>query len=374
MTHSYMPYSRRQFLAHSALGIGLGAVSGLWQHSLHAAPLQTNHRYLVGTDDAVCLINLDTKNITHLQVGFKPHSFTRNPHHPSQMMTIEKWGSRGAIIQFEDGKDDGKLIQRINCPENYLYFGHVVFSPFDQRYLATRVDMTTGKGYLIGFDAQTFKQVSEHNVSPGALHDCHFLPDNTLLVASEGARYIGHVDIETHSRAARSSLVQYDLYHDKVIKNIYADKEEQTLSHFQILDNGAIIALSTTANPMAHGNAFFCAPRGDVLKKISWSIDTDKKARGEVLSIAVDTKDGIAMLTNPDAKLAILINSATGEHIKTIDSVDARSIAYDPARGSFICGKQQLMFFDKDGNRQDGTMTMARNMPLAGSHAIMLGV
>ena len=116
-----MTLSRRHVLKFFVGITAVGAISPL------PALAQSGKRTLVtGIErDMACAVNLDSLKANCFKIGFPPHSFVPVPHDPNLVWGIEKWGTHAAEIDIREGT----VLRRINCPEEWQFYGHKAFGP-----------------------------------------------------------------------------------------------------------------------------------------------------------------------------------------------------------------------------------------------------
>ena len=109
-----------------------------------------------------CAVNLDSLKANCFKIGFPPHSFVPVPHDPNLVWGIEKWGMHAAEIDIREGT----VLRRINCPEEWQFYGHGAFWTKNNLLLISRVNTAKTEGQLAGYDYVTLKQVNPLSLRP----------------------------------------------------------------------------------------------------------------------------------------------------------------------------------------------------------------
>jgi len=385
-----MRTSRREFLVGLSL-LSAAGLTGSFPVIARAAEIPDNRYLMVGSGTSICAINLKNRQVHSVPVGFLGHGFVQNPLRPERVWAIEKWGRAAVEIDFKKGE----VSQRMTCPETAAYFGHGFFAPEGNVLYIVQTDLLTGLGHLIGYDNGTFAQVRDYQVTPGALHDCHLLPDQTFLVVSHGSTMtIGpNKEHKYQPMLENSSLMRFDPRTNKVVDKKSIEDKDQILAHFAVTQNGSLIAIglprpetdptlpTDPLNPgnvdLKHGGAVYFGGLDEPgLRRVVLPDDVKVKLRGEVLSIAVDEAAHLAAVTNPASKTVLFIDLTNGIYIGQIGA-DAYGISYDPVMKEYLCSGGKISGIPD--NRKDVSPFPVKTMtgedfpnPFTGGHNTIL--
>lgn len=319
---------RREFIQNGIQSIaGLYALSSI-PHWAYAADPKKKQIFIAGGNDQAHILwmELDTGKQLRVKAPVMPHSFLQHPSAEKTVVVIEKAGSKAAVCDFQAGKTQ-KLIQ---CPKGFEFYGHGVFSGDGKSLYITRVDNSTGIGYLASYDAKTYREQGQVQVAPGGVHDLHLLSDKkTLLVSSSGLQvssYSGSGPVVSKPRIEKSSVVHLDLETGKVKSKLFLGDEDQVVGHFAVSsDERKVVAISVPfvdghLNDVEKGKGgIYTASMGGTFKKIEMPTDIQKKIRGELLSVAIDADKDRFYATNPNGKMLFEVQNSTDKLVKAHD-------------------------------------------------------
>jgi hypothetical protein len=301
-------------------------------HDVLASLTSDSRAIIVGSDKSVCLINFNDFSVKRIELGFPPHGFVQHPDNPNQFVVVQKWGPGCASVDFSAGK----VISQMDNANLDSFYGHGVYDPKTKNFFVTRVNKETKQGHLIGYEGKTFKKVADYQVTPGGLHDCHFLKDGRFVLASTGMQDMEYESDTRAHRVEKSALVMVDLSSGKVIDKAVVEDDDQILSHFTVLASGEIIALCTK-KPLSqarHGEVYFSKAFGQPFEACNWK-GQNEKMRGEMLSAAVNKDETLVAITNPGGPNIVLIDIAKRELVSSAKA-STRAIVYDADSSTFI--------------------------------------
>lgn len=338
--------SRRAFLQSL---VAASATAGVELFSVPGFSLDAPHQVIVvGSDTDAVLLDLKTLRGKRIPIGFNAHSFIQHPQNPRCFIGIEKWGTSAAAVDFQT-----HTVKRLSSGQDYNFYGHGVCFGDRMTIFIARVDQKTGRGHLVGYNPNTYEIERDYQVTPGGLHQCRLLPDGNLMVTSSGLVTLGYgANPQAGTRQASTALIKIDSKTGKLLKELPISDPDAILAHFDITKNGKIVALcGRTAHGHRNGSLYFADSLDGPLRKVEWEDPATQPLDGEILSVAMNIDQSLAVVTCPISRIATLIDVNVGRVLKTIDS---RSpwVAYDEVRQNFIGGSDQtsadaVTFFDK---------------------------
>ena len=296
---------------------------------------------IAGSEKTVCAVDLSTRQVAQVPVAFKPHGYAQNPRQPARIWAFEKWGRGAAEVDFVTGAVSHAFVS----PENMQFFGHGFFSRDGKTCFAVREDLSTGLGHCIGFDSETYREVMDIQATPGGLHECHLLTDDTFLVASNGAPVIFKDGVMLDSpMVERSSLVHVDPVVGKVIDKKFIADDDQIIGHFALSASGTILALSSQRRSAQarHGAVYFGHVVQPTLRRVELPEPLEAKLVGEMLSIAIDEARHLAVVTNPGGARVLFIDSRTGTFLGALEN-KINGVVFDEALAGFIGSGRELV-------------------------------
>jgi hypothetical protein len=357
--------SRRAFLQHLSLGMGL-ALSGV-PLPLFGAESAAQRYYIVGADiNSACHIDLRDQKIREVPIGFSAHSFVPHPNDPYLAIGVQKWGPSAAVIDFKKEK----VLHSLARPKGTEFYGHGVFFREKNAFFVGRVELESGQGHLIGYDADTFKEVYDYPVTVGGLHDCHLLPDRTLLLASSGIKPAGPGGGAIRGqRLEASGLVHVDLATGRVLGKKLIKDENQALSHFALAEDGTIVALSSPRPQTPSGEVYLGSVSSSDFRRLEWTDAFQKN--GEMLSVSIDKKRHVAAVTNPGGSNLFFVNMRNGEGAGH-RPMRAMGVAYDPVKEQFLFSGEGAFYADEK-NGSSMALPDLKDLPsLTGAHGLLI--
>ena len=338
-----MHFTRREFLAHSSMLLGACAV-GYPLPSLATSIDDHIPHLVVGSDNKVCAINLKTSMEMIVEIPFRVHACIQHTLKPNRFMSIEKWGTSASEVDFLNPS----VTKMLQSPSGTQYSGHGFFSANGDAVFLTVADYNSGKGYLTGYDTRDYKQISHDQITVGSLHDCYHQADGTLLVISDGLKFLRDMSDLSSQRLEPGAIIRMDLNNNHIIDRYEISDTDQALGHLKVTKQGNIFVLSTPTgdNKSRKGNIYFLKAGEKKLSKVSLPDNVYQGLKGEFLSIAIDEKRNVAAITNPHGRIVVLIDALKGEYIQHIRSTLFSNVAYDPVSNKFILGGKKIVSLD----------------------------
>jgi hypothetical protein len=363
--------SRRDFMGYMLALTASGAI--LQPIEALAEATAPRESLIVGTDNSASLINLISHTVNQIVLSFKPHSFIQHPQVSSRFIAIEKWGPNAAEVDFETGS-----VKPLENDDTHHFYGHGFYQKQGNTVFISRVDKQTGLGYFTGYKLDDYTIINHYHVAPGGLHECRHLPDDTVMVTSSGIKADNYAAPQSGTRVAPSALLHIDVNASvKVIGEMPIPDDEQILGHFSITKAGQILALSgPKPGPETGSGKLYYSPNIHTpLKAITFDANLQNRTQGEMLSVALNTDETRAAVTNPTGKNIILIDMLAGTVIKTMQR-NWHGVAFDPLQKMFVGSYPGLDVVDdtfkeikKFQLEKPANNTM--QFPLTGAHAMI---
>ena len=320
-------------------------------------------------------IDLSTTEATFIPLEFTPHSYIHNPTEPTRVWAVEKWAAHTVEIDVRKAKSTRKL----QNPKGAVFYGHGLFWKEKNLLLITCVDLKTGQGRLAGYDHTTLQQVAEFDVTPGGLHDCHFISDDTILIASSGIKSTSEYPSQTGPRLEPSALVEFNLSTGKVLSKKAIADDDQLIGHFNRLADGTIIALSTPCPSSRvraeHGNVYFARPNSELQRMPLDLLNLPQTPfKGEMLSVTTDEKHNIAAITNPGSSTVLFLDTKQAKIVHRFP-LNGNGMAFDPELG-FLSSGTTLAQIDLDAHTTRTLTFKNKNSPSgtfrASAHSLII--
>jgi hypothetical protein len=358
-------FSRRQVLKAAA---GTAALSLLGSMPF-APPAQagtfSGRRLVTATGQVAAIIDLEALRITHIPLGFIPHSFVQSPKNPDRVWAIkmESWAATLPISKEEMGQPwaaemdlrEQKVLQNLYLPETSGLSGHGFFTADAAVLFIPRIDMEKGSIYLTGYEANDCRKiVADYPVAPGTVHDSRLLPDGTAMVASSG--FMKKYDSKL--RVKKDELIQFDIHAGRSTRTWALDDDKQLLSHFAALKDGSFLVVSEGDIGNVPGMAYIGGRGSASLEEIPFSGHVKPGVPGELLSLAVNEARHRAVVTNPQNFRLLVIDIEHRAFVKEITH-HSFGMVFDEKAERFIGSGEGLYLLDAKGNA-DGNKEASR--------------
>lgn len=368
-----MSISRRDFIKTSGLALMAGAVLPRAGFAAVPAPRNYSHDVVAGwRDDAnaqrpgggfvMRRASFNTNTVTDVPLPFEPHSFLLHPKNPARVWVVENFGGNACEIDC----NENRIIRTLTVPEDkQLFMGHAFFTPDATRLCVTSMDAGTGAGGLAIFDESNLSAQGFHPATPGNLHQCMLLPDNTVYITSLGRRE--GKEKRQAEQLERSSLVRIDL-DGKLLDKKTLESDDQSIGHFTVMNDGTVIAVTRTVggSNVASGTTYISDKGTAAFREIDWPQELRAQFKGSMLGVAVDEKNHIAAVSNPPASLMMFLDTrdwSTLGHIKRT----AKGVEYHAGSGEFFCSGDDI-FRVSDAKGADGDYALSVVSDTKGFH------
>lgn len=335
--HDHAGISRRQFLKLAA------AVSGSLAMPLPLMAATVSQRFLLtGAKHNVVKIDLNSWEVLKaIDIGFQPHSYLRRKDNPDRFWVIQRYADKGVTDPFKAVEIDvkqGVVTQVIESPKHSEFRGHGFIAPESGVLYICRFDASTNLGMLTGYNPDTGKQVEDHAICKGFLHECQYGGDNSVIFADAGGRIETDADgKETFVRHEHSSITRYNLKSGKITSYAPSVDEDQMIDHFIFLRDGRLVALSRPAL-LTSGlpGKIFIGKEGEKLVPLEFSEAVPPGNSGEMLNMAVDNNSNVLAVTNPDNYVVIKVDLESTKMVSQLRSPLAHGVVFDEQTGKFV--------------------------------------
>lgn len=244
-------------------------------------------------------LDVASNEMTTLDIPFFGHMVDQDPLNPKHLITFEKWGQNGAVVDL----DSKKTVTTIQPIKDHEFFGHAVFNA-DGRYIAdTEHDFEQSNGKLVIRSTSDMKVVDTHLSYGLRPHDC-FSADGgkTIIVANTG-----HI-------LGTPSVSWVDFESGKLVNQVMMDKAQEVFYMHANLSYDGWLSVYGRAQPGSKKEHFelitFVSPDGRVCP-LTLPKDLKKKMKGEALSTAYIGQTGLVAVTLPDANLLLVADYKT---------------------------------------------------------------
>lgn len=366
--------TRREFLSLTASSLALlVGGSALWTpHGSRAA--EKGREFLMLCDsDADVAVASDAVTVTHpgtlkgldvannksfaVDLPFFGHTVTQNPAKTNQVVTFEKWGKRGALVDVHDWS----VVTMAESTEGNIFFGHAAFTADGSTLIVSEDSYGHNDGHLAVRDASNLKPIrtlSSFGVRP---HQCQLLDDNkTILVVNGGShevkdsKNLAWVDLET------GKLIHKVVF-DLMLPGHLTRPVAAAYGHFDVsFDNwvccggrgiekstGSTAKKDTNKDPYAdlHATIAFVSPEG-TLHYPDLPQGLAANLHGEALSVKVLGNSGLVAVSIMHGNKCLVLDYKTQELKDVIRLPGSLGVASLPDEDN---GQHHLIISSKDG-------------------------
>lgn len=358
--------SRRNFLKLGASSLAvLAGTSVSWlRHPVLAADKGTEFLMFCDTDvnveitpdtpatdpGTVKVVNMASGETFAIDIPFFGHTVIQNPALPHQVVTFEKWGKRGALIDIHERKI---LVNATTVP-GYTFFGHAAFTHDGTLFVTSEDSYDKNDGRLTVRDSKTLEVVRSYSSHGTGPHECRLLKDGkTILVANQQATIpdsrpsLAWIDFETGKLIDRK---EYDL---EVPPGQFDGALRGAAGHFDVsYDNWICCGGSAEGMTPDHkgtprrGFVFFVSPEGKFFYPTLEPAVT-KHMLGEGLSVSMLGQTGLVAVTMShggaclvfDYKTQKLVQNILEPHVKGVVPLEDTA---DAGNGVLMLGSRRL--------------------------------
>lgn len=318
------PSSRRDFLKLTAASLALlagGPVSRFFAADAAAAEINKHLReyiILCDTDQdfpqpkdvhirvshpgSVRGLDVASGEVFSIDLPFFGHTVNQHPLHPEQVVTFEKWGHRGALLDLKDRK----VLMDINPAEDNTFFGHAAFNADGGIMAVTENNYDATQGLLTFRDTSDYKTIQKYS-SYGLLpHECR-TPDHgkTIMVVNKGGDN------------SPPNLSWIDWNSGRLLNKVEFPADNNVLYGHCDLSHDNWVCASGLATSHSKDMVLFVSPDGRVLPP-ALPEDITRKMKGEALSIAFLGRSGLVAVTVTLANLVLLIDYKTQRLVEAV--------------------------------------------------------
>lgn len=349
--------SRRAFLQKMRDLAGTFALAGLCPRQARAATTGAS-RLIIGADTALYSIDLRSHIAQKIDLGFIPHSFVQNPIYPERVWALEHWHQSENNSAAEIDLTRMEVIRQIQSPLRTQFYGHGAFSSTADLFFIVCVNSDSGEGHLLGYETTNYKPVLDYHLTPGAIHDCHLLPDHTLLIANYGGKItIPHnLPVQYGPMIEASSLIRVDLSSGRILNRITIEESDRILTHFAVTTEGSIVATGGHIDHSPKGGAVHFGHLDSAsLKRVALPASTESSLIFGIQNVSLDDQNHLAAISNQEGTLVLFVDTKNGQFMGEMKMKKPHAISYNPNTAQFICSSDDgLILFDKTMHQTQG--------------------
>lgn len=284
--------------------------------------------------NALIVINPVQKEKRVIECDFIPHEIIIHPEDKYTIYCFEKDGHHACSINLKT------LIvaERFQSESGHLFSGHAVFSRDNKFIYTIESEQQSQQGKISIRDAATFeaiKQLPTLGLSP---HDCQLLEQDVMVVSNTG---------QSESKFHQPSLVYIDMKTEKLVSRLKLDDDKLNAGHFAVAKNDTLVIASApireTETITDENNSADNTLGGISIKTADAPVVTMtepemvvQRMLGEALGISIDSKNGVAAITHPDANLLTFWSLKNMQVIKAIGIENPRGITQTLDQKNFV--------------------------------------
>jgi len=322
----------------------------------------------------IAIVDLDAPadspaRIRRIPTTFFGHGIATHPTEHHRAVVFEKKGPGACAIDLRTGA----VTAVITTTKDRAFYGHGVFSTDGKKLYCT--ESITGdrseRGLIAVRDGKTYKLLGTFPSHGRAPHDLHLVDEGRTLVVTNGGGRIAADETELD----HPNVAWVDVKTQQLQRRLPFDARRVNAGHVALgpRDTVAVVSAPRTGidkkSDRFRGGVSFLPAKAPVLQTTSHRIS--ERFKGEVLSVAIHQKTGVAATTCPDGGVVAFWDAASGALLSTIDLAHARgvSITLDGAYFAVTHGKDALVTLVSTATLQ--VATRANRSWMSGSHTIV---
>lgn len=279
-----------------------------------------------------------------IPLTFLAHGFTTRPTTPHVAAVFEKKGPGGALVDLKTATH----LRAIEPLPGCAFYGHAAYAPDGSALYVVESELATKRGILTVRDADDFRVLDEVPTFGQSPHDCVLTDARTLVVTNGG----GPIDsIEP------GCVTVVDVAARKLVERLDVNDERINAGHLAVRDTGTFAVSSAPRDglpPTTSSGGVSFRYAGGALSRAQPTDEVTARMLGESLSVAVDPRTDVAVVTNPwgdvltrwDAKEGRLLEARAMEFVRGV------ALALDGRHMVLAHGKMPtLSLFESEGLR-----------------------
>jgi len=326
--------NRRGFiLMGAALTLGAHAENNTDETNIILGGGQFLKEGIAETNFVLSIVDMSTETRHLSPLTFLAHGIHRNPTNLNRLAIFEKKGPNA--VEFDlDTRQVVRSIPRIN---NRYFYGHGAYSLDGQRLFSTETQLDTLNGVIAIRNAGDLSTVGEFPSYGKEPHECKLIDAGKTLVVTNGGG---------DSRGDRPSVTYIDVQSQQLIEKVELTNSQLNTGHLAISPKGDLVVVSAPRlGSVKNGlGGVSIRPQGKAIQSISSPAPIIERMRGEALSVAVHSGNGIAAVTHPDGGMVTFWSIEDRSLLKVIELPHPRGVA--------LINRQQdfLVSYGRDAN------------------------
>lgn len=313
-----------------------------------------------------------------IDVPFFGHTVTQNPVRPHQVVSVEKWGSRGALIDIQSHT----ILETAAALDQHTFFGHSSFTPDGELLIASEDTYEKDNGKLSVRDARSLKIVRTLSGYGAHPHECRLLKDGTtILIANQGVP----------EKNIKPNLAWIDLATGKLLNSLeYSPPtpDGQTdrhfigsFGHFDVAYDGWVCCGGLGTSNRRHRPASLNGPHA-VIGFVSpagkmYFPDLPEEVAphmlGEGLSVAVLGETGLAAVTISAGSMCLIFDYKTQKLVHRIKKAHVKGVqplrdTADAGNGVILLSRKELTEADFHTGAEPSVSSFNADVHGIGSH------
>jgi len=274
----------------------------------------------------LAVVNLQQDENQQVDLDFLAHGIIIDPKDKKRLLAFEKNGTAVAEVDLNTHRQTKKF----KTTKDKYFCGHGVFDKTGDTLFCTETYQNNHKGIIAIRDGSSFEVLGEFPTYGENPHDCQLINDATILVITNAG--------SANVKDSQPSVTYVDVQSQKLIERITLTNQQLNTGHIGIADDGSLIVASAPREGLeeAHtGGVSIRSGKESMLSMTQPEVVTSQMT-GEALSITIDNKRNIAVVTHPDANMVTFWSIDKKELLKAMSVPDPRGATLSLDEKSFI--------------------------------------
>lgn len=345
-------------LLHSKLGLAISS-------AVSDAALQRFTSASEGRDGQFYLQLFDGlgQELIHHTLPSRAHQITPHPSQPWLFAVSRRPGTSIDLLDYQSGT----LLQRINCADGYLLYGHAQISADGRYLLTTEKSPRHDDGRIVVRDIYAqCKIVDEYSTAGIGPHELRISDDQkTLVIANGGIKTQGREKLNLETM--QPSLVYLDMQTGQPLEQVRLPQEyhQSSIRHLDIAADGQVlIAMQYQGNPGDQVPLIASHTRGASISPLSIPLKIHSRLNQYCGSACFDSSGMYAAVSSPRGNIITLWDMKTRQFSRAIKVKDGCGLAKTGRTGEFIVssGAGQLYAFNAQTSAQPTLLAASENI------------
>tara|TARA_R110001583_G_scaffold4696_13_gene26783 strand:- start:1328 stop:2437 length:1110 start_codon:yes stop_codon:yes gene_type:complete len=245
-----------------------------------------------GQRHVVAVVDIQRQQTDLIDLDFYPHGIHWHPESPNRLAVFEKKGPHACELDLVSRQ----LTRVIESQPGRYFYGHGVYSADNQLLFSTETRLDGLDGVMAVRDANSLAYLGEFPSFGKEPHECKLIDSGkTLVITNAGGPLDG----------AAPCVSFVDVASQQLLERVLLTREDINTGHVAIADDGSLVVVSAPRTGMSvkDNGGVSIRPQGLPMLSMTSPQAIVDHMTGEALSVVIDNRSGVALVTHPDADM-----------------------------------------------------------------------